>query len=64
MKVYFRRADLPPGVNYTNIWRAATNKRQTAYGYKWKFISKKDEFEIYDLVPDKNVIARSYFYAQ
>ncbi len=63
-KVYFRQNELPLGIKYNNVWRAANNKRATAYGYKWRFLTKQDEMDIYNLIPKENALGRSYFYAQ
>ncbi len=61
IKVYFRLSDLPAGMDKETIKRSCRGKRKTAYGYKWKYVSKKDEFEIIAQMSDKSGFSRSYF---
>ena len=58
--IYIRKEELPNGMYFNNIWRSCVNQRETAYGYKWKILDKKDEFEIFEMIR-ANQFARFYF---
>ena len=58
--IYIRKEELPDGMYFNNIWRSCVNQRETAYGYKWKILDKKDEFEIFEMIR-ANQFARFYF---
>jgi len=58
--IYIRKEELPNNMCFSNIWRSCIGKRKTAYGYKWKILDKKDEFEIFEMIR-ANQFARFYF---
>lgn len=58
--IYFGKDYLPEGILMNNIWRVIQGKRTTAYGYKWSFLSRKEEFELFEFIKN-NELAR-YFY--
>lgn len=58
--IYIRKEELPNNMYWNNIWRSCVNQRKSAYGYKWKFLDKKDEFDIFEMIR-ANSFARFYF---
>lgn len=60
--IYWNNQELPKKYLYTNIWRNCVGKRKTAYGYKWKFMSIKDKFEIIKMV-ENNDFTRYYLHS-
>ena len=58
--VYIRKEEIPKNMCISNIWRCCIKQRETAYGFKWKILNKKDEFEIFEMIR-ANKFARFYF---
>jgi hypothetical protein len=58
--VYIRKEELPKNMYIANILRVCCGRRNSAYGYKWKILDKKDEFEIFEMIR-ANQFARFYF---
>lgn len=59
-RIYIRKEEIPKNMSFSNIWRACVNQRKSAYGYKWKILDKKNEFEIFEMIR-ANQFARFYF---
>lgn len=47
VRIYKTASDIPKEYCYCGIFKVITNQRNTAYGYKWRYITKKEEFNIF-----------------